>query len=120
MPELSEKQLDMLRHMLGINDPWMREPEPTRDYYAANPEDEHLIELASLGMVRKYSERGEYFWYCSTPAGRAAAIKSHRSIRYSKSKRVYGKFLDISDCFADLTFKQFLTDPQFAETRRSA
>ena len=35
--ELTNDQLRTLRHMLGIDDPWMRRPVPTRDYYCANP-----------------------------------------------------------------------------------
>lgn len=117
---MTPEQLDTLRHMLGINDPNMPTPKPYRDYFAACPGDEKLHELARLGMVRLYSTHGSYEWFETTDAGRAAAIASHKTIRKSKSSRVYSKYLDIRDCFPDLTFHQFLTDPNFSDTRRAA
>ena len=121
--ELTDKQLDTLRHMLGINTPWTAKPEPTRDYYCASPGHAEIVELERLGAVRCYRRAGKhtrYDWFCCTDAGRAAAMASHKTIRYSKAKRVYGKYLDIRDCLPDLTFKQFLTGAEFAETRRAA
>lgn len=117
---LSDAQLDTLRHMLGINTPHDRQPKPYRDYYCANRDDPELHELARIGAVRLYSQHGNYDWYCTTDVGRAAAMRSHRTIRETKAGRVYSKFLDVSDCYPDLTFKQFITDPQFAKTRREA
>lgn len=117
---LTPEQLRTLRHMLGIDRPDMAKPVPYRDYYCANPGDPELHELARLGMVRLYSTHGSYEWFCCTDAGRAAAIASHKAIRHTKAKRLYRRYLDISDCFPDLTFKRFLTDPQFADTRRTA
>ena len=121
--ELTDKQLDTLRHMLGINTPWTAKPEPTRDYYCASPGYAEIVELERLGAVHCYRRADEhtvYDWYCCTDAGRAAAMASHKTIRYNKAKRVYGKYLDISDCLPDLTFKHFLTSAEFAETRRAA
>jgi hypothetical protein len=118
---LTPDQLHTLRHMLGINTPDDRLPKPYRDYYCAAAGDQKMVELARLGAVEKLPNAlwsGDY--YVTTPAGRAAAMASHRTIRRTKAKRVYGKFLDVKDCFADLTFKEFLTHPDFAETRRNA
>lgn len=106
--------------MLGINTPDDRTPKPYRDYYCANPGNPKLHALAALGAVELYSTRGRYEWWRCTDAGRAAAMASHKTIRHTKASRVYSKFLDCRDCFADLTFKQFLTDEQFRETRREA
>jgi hypothetical protein len=105
---VTPEQLRILRHMLGIDDPYMATPKPYRDYYCANPGEPKLHELAALGMVELYSTHGSYEWFRCTPAGRAAAIASQRAIRKSKSARVYAKF------------RQFLTDQHFAETRRAA
>lgn len=120
---MNEKHLDMLRHMLGINDPSKREPKPYRNYAAVNPGDPLFVELAALGLVELYRRAGgptEYDFYRCTDAGRSAALRSHRTIRLPKSKRVYSTFLGIKDVYCDLTFKQFLTLPQFAEARRNA
>lgn len=117
---MSSEQLRVLRHMLGIDNPYMPKPKPYRDYFCANPGDEQLHALAALGMVEIYSTHGSYEWFRCTAAGRAAAILSHKTIRHTKAKRIYAKFLDISDCFPDLTFRQFLTDPHFKNTRSAA
>lgn len=119
-PEFSLAQLDILRHMLGINTPGAKEPKPYRNYFAANKDNEKLAELAALGAVRRYLSDEQYDWYTCTAAGLAAAIASHKTIRYSKAKRMYSKFLDCKDCFDGLTFRMFLTHPQFAESRRAA
>lgn len=120
---LTPEQEHILRHMLGIDDPAVRDPKPNRDYYCANPDDHELRELERLGLVKQYqacdtSER--YEWFTTTDAGKAAAFASQARTRYPKKKRVYLKFLHISDCCPDLTFREFLTSPHFAEARRSA
>jgi hypothetical protein len=122
---LSPPQLDLLRHMLGINDPWMRVPTPYRDYAAVCPGDPEWVELERLGAIECYRRAdgigGSLFdWYCTTPLGRAAAMRSHRTIRKSRGKRVYSAWRGLLDCFPDLTFREFLKDPQFREVRRSA
>ena len=117
---LSADQLDTLRHMLGINKPADKHPKPYRDYYCADPGDAKMLELAALGVVVRYSQRYGYDWYSTTDAGRAAAIESHKTIRLSKSKRLYSRYLNVSDAWPDLTFKKFLVDPQFAKTRKES
>lgn len=121
--EYTAQQLDSLRHMLGINDPYLRVPKPYRNYAAVNPGDPHYVEMAELGLVECYRKAGgiyEYDFYSCTEAGIAAALKSHRTIRVSRSKRMYSRYLSVSDARADLTFKQFLTDPAFKEIRAGA
>lgn len=118
---LTPAQLNTLRHMLGVNTPSDRVPKPYRDYYCACAGDPEMAELAAAGAVELLPNphwSGDY--YVCTPAGRAAAMASHRTIRRSKGSRVYCRFLSVRDCFADLTFHDFLTDPQFAETRANA
>jgi hypothetical protein len=117
---LIDEQLRILRHMLGIDLPDVRAPRPYRDYYCANSGDERLQELALLGAVRLYRQRDGYDWYCCTDAGRAAAFESHKRIRLPKAKRIYRRFLNVRDACQDLTFRQFLTSPEFAQTRRDA
>ena len=107
--QLTPEQLQTLRHMLGIDDPSLETPpRPYRDYYCANPGDPHLHDLQRLGAVRMYDSRGGYEWFTCTDAGRAAGIASHRTIQYSKAKRRYIRWLDISDVRPDLTFGDFL------------
>jgi hypothetical protein len=120
---LTPGQLHTLRHMLGINDPRKAKPEPWRNYAATSPGDPEFLELERLGMVERYRQAGpgnSYDYYRCTDAGRSAACASFKTIRWSKSKRIYSKFLDVRDALGDVTFKEFLTNPVFAETRRSA
>lgn len=120
---LTEHQLSVLRHMLGINDPYVGRPEPYRNYAAVNPVDPEFAELERIGAVRIYRRASagfEYDYYECTPAGRDAAIKSHKAIRMPKRKRIYSVFLDLRDCLPDLTFREFLTSPEFETVRRNA
>ena len=122
--KLSKDQLYTLRHMLGINTPDDRIPRPYRNYAAVNPGDKEFAELERLGAVEMREPatpgRSLYDYFVCTEAGRLAAMRSHHTIRHSKSKRRYAKWLDISDCFPDLTFKDFLTREQFREARENA
>lgn len=111
--DLSAEQLRVLRHMLGIDRPDVAKPVPYRDYYCANSGDSDLVELARLGAVRLYDTRGGYEWYTCTDEGRAAAIASHKTIRYTPAKMRYSRYLDMKDCYPDLTFHRFLTDLRF-------
>jgi hypothetical protein len=97
---------------------------PYRDYFCAAPGDAELVELEQLGMVRCYRRGTEgdscrgYYWYRTTDAGRAVAFASHRATRHSKKRRVYLKWLSVSDACPDLTFGEFLKSSEWAEERR--
>lgn len=122
MSEPTKEQLNTLRHMLGINDPTKRVPKPYRDYAAVNPGDPEFVEMETAGLVVKYRAAGGdtcYDWYRCTEAGRLAAMRSYRTIRLSRSARRYSAFLNCRDAYNELTFKIFLTDPLFAEARRT-
>lgn len=123
MLPLTTDQLHTLRHMLGIETPDARVPRPYRDYAAVEPGNPEFVELARIDAVERYrtaDAASRYDYYRCTALGRAAAMASHGTIRRTKAQRIYSKFLDVSDCFASLTLKEFLTDPQFAATRREA
>jgi hypothetical protein len=56
-----------------------------------------------------------------TPAGiDFVATNSPKPPKVSRNRRRYAAFMDLTDCCPDLTFKQFLTDPNFADARRRA
>lgn len=120
--DLTEDDLHVLRHMLGIDDP-RKPPEPYRDYYCANAGDEKLERLERLGMVARV--QGPRAWlpyvvYATTEAGRAAAMESAERRLIPKRKRLYLRFLSVADCDPDLTFREFLTSDDYAEARRTA
>jgi hypothetical protein len=117
---LDNKQLDTLRHMLGINTPRDRVPVPNRNYAAVVPGDPEFLVLAELGAIEKAGRQYTLDYYQCTDTGRHVALASHRQIRYTKAKRIYCRFLSARDCFPDLTFKAFLTSSQFAQSRAEA
>ncbi|KKM80022.1 hypothetical protein LCGC14_1344040 [marine sediment metagenome] len=119
--KLTNDQLYTLRHMLGINTPYDRVPKPYRDYAAVPPGDAEFLELERLGAVERYTASlGEYTYFRCTEAGKLAAIRSHKTIRKTKPQRRYSAYLDMIDAFQDLTFKEFLTRPEFKEDRENA
>lgn len=120
--DLNEKQLHTLRHMLGINTPDDRIPKPYRNYAAVSPGDTEFMELDRLGAVEKYRAKGgsEYHWYQCTAEGRLEAIKSHRDIRKTRAQRRYSAYLDMTDVYPGLTFKDFLTHPDFSTIKNLA
>lgn len=120
---LTDKQLYTLRHMLGINTPHERVPHPYRNYAAVVPGDPEFVELERLGAAKQYKPlhvEATYDWYRCTDAGKLAAMESHKKIRKSKKVRRYSVFLDLCDVFPDLTFRDFLINPEFNKTRREA
>lgn len=118
--QMTNEQLRILRHMLGIDDPYARVPKPYRNYYCASHNYAPLMELERLGAVRLYRTDERYHWYTCTESGKLAAMRSHKTIRLPKSKRVYAAFLNARDAFQDLTFKDFLTRPEFLRSRVDA
>lgn len=122
--KLTEAQADMLRHMLGINDPCLLPPsDPYRNYAAVEPGDQRLLELERLGLVECYRKAApgfEYDSYRATDLGRRLAYESHRRVRLPKPRRVYRRYLSVRDAVPDLTFREFLINPGYADIRRRA
>lgn len=119
---LTEEDLHVLRHMLGIDDA-RKPPRPYRDHYCTWPADERLTRLEALGLVRIARDPDltiPYVTYSTTEAGRAAAMESAERRLIPKRKRIYSRFLDVRDACPDLTFREFLTSPDYAEARRDA
>lgn len=120
---LSENQLDTLRHMLGINTPNEPHPRPTRNYATVEKGSIEFATLSSMGLIEKMdrvmTEFG-YDYFQVTDQGRALAMESHKSIQKSKSARRYVKFLEVVDAVPDLSFREFLTDPQYERSRQEA
>ena len=115
---LRDDQLRVLRHMLGVdNQRDKKDPVSYRNYYCTSPGNPLMNGLRHLGFVEMYRKDENYEWFTATETGIAAGMDSARQRRYSKARRRYLCYLHISDCYSNLTFKQFLTDPEFAETR---
>jgi hypothetical protein len=122
-PSITEGQLQTLRHMLGV-DRMDNFCEPYRNHYAAcpdSPSDRRLRQMESLGLVEYCGDAWQYRYYRATEAGREAALESHRKAvaAIPKSKRVYRAWLSVSDVLP-VTFKEFLTDPEYKDIRKRA
>lgn len=123
----TDEEARLLRHMLGIDKPYEKDPEAYRNYAAVSPggeQHETFRRMQEKGLVNLCHEAGEVYsefdlWRC-TDAGRKAARKSQREIRASKPERKYHKYLDLTDSFPNLTFRKFLTDPFFEDAREAA
>lgn len=118
---LTPKQESTLRHMLGINDPSIAHPKPSRNYAAVLPGNPEFVELEQLGLVEIYRKAAspfpDYDLYRCTDAGRQAAFDSRKGYVYPRSKLRYCAFLRMRDAIPDLTFRDFLTNPEYAEWR---
>lgn len=114
------EHLRILRHMLGMTDPYQRIPTEYRDYYCAARGNAELQDMEANGLVHCYRRDDSYDWYTTTDAGKAAARRSFLQVRLPRPKRVYRRFLSVRDACPDLTFREFLTNPDYAEIRRDA
>lgn len=119
----SAEDLRILRHMLGIDDARKRDAKPYRNHYCANAGDPNLVSLVQRGLVvlsRPPSKAIPYETYVATEDGIAIATSSARRRAWPRKRRVYDRYLDVKDVCPDLSFREFLTSAEFAETRRTA
>lgn len=116
------RQIQILRHSLGLSDPYAKNE--YRNYYVAG-EGHHgwddLLALEAAGLMRRTRNSippvGDVT-FTVTDAGKRLA-RAHAP-KISRGKRMYRKFLDVSDCAPDLTFREFLTSPDYADSRAEA
>ena len=103
-----------LHHMLGIGEPSRCNDPPYRNYFAASPKSDPnmtlLEQLVEDGLAVIY-RRNAYIWFTATEKGQELALRTRP--RYSKKKLRYLAFLRCRDAFPDLTFREFLTNPEF-------
>lgn len=97
MNDLTERDLEILRHSLGLNE---RTNEPYRNNYAANPGDlDYLVDAGAMFKGRAIP--GGLQYYHVTPEGIEAAKKSHeaRKPKLTRSQRRYRDYLRVDGCF---------------------
>ncbi len=120
MPSISEDDIHTLRHSLGIE--WAHE-KSCRNYFCdelPSPQMERLVRAGLMTQGRYVAGHEDHSmrYFHVTECG---ILLAHEDIPVkSMAKRRYERFLDISDVFPDLTFREFLTSPEFAETRKNA
>jgi hypothetical protein len=120
----SDNKLHIVLHALGLD----RDDivEPYRNHFVAG--DGHsdmpeILELVAMGMMEEFPTPkcfdSKDRLFSVTKTGREwAIINRPRRPARTKSQRRYTTFLEIADAYPSLTFRQFLTDEQFAEARK--
>ncbi len=118
MPKITIRNADfaIMLHTLGLTDIYREES--YRNHFVAGKDHSDmptLLRLCEVGMMReadppRFLESGDRV-FCVTDLGKAYVAK-HRE-RPSRAKKRYNSFLSLLDCCPDLTFKTFLTDPQY-------
>lgn len=116
---LKETDLHVLWHTLGVS---AERQIPYRNHFMAG-EGHHdmpsLDRLCAAGFLRKtappnFTREGDML-FVATIEGRNIAIATLPTI--SKGKRCYRAFRDLCDCIPDLTFREFLVNPEYAPYR---
>jgi hypothetical protein len=124
MTELTRQELHILRHSLGLDD--TGRGSQYRNSYVLGPDCPSFATLKYLearGLMTDHGPRavfGGMHGFTVTPAGRAIAATPDRLPRKERGRRIYRFWLSISDCFPDSTFRDFLTEPEFAGARERA
>lgn len=118
---MHEQDMAILHHALGISDPMRPDRVPYRNHFVVGPGHADMPSLERLEeaglMVRKRHAllNGGDRVFTVTEAGKALALQTRP--RALKAKIRYGRFLRIKEVLPDLTFREFLTTPQFANDR---
>lgn len=117
---LSARELAILLHTLGLSDPYRRDS--YRNHYCASAQSPDLPTFQTLCDRGLMEERhppafvgSDYRLFAATAAGKAAALRERQ--RPTSAQRRYHRYLEIQDCWQDLSFKEFLTSPRFREER---
>ena len=111
-PELTPDDIHALQHSLGISDGRTKE---YRNHYADEPDCPQMAKLIAMGLMKRgYRIPGGLQMYHVTEAGKKIA-RDNLPPPPSKKKRRYLRYLDASDAYPDLTFREFLTEPEWKE-----
>lgn len=115
--------LGILLHTLGLTDPMTKEP--YRNYFVAGPGHDDLPTIKMLcwaGFMKEHTSSGGLPFcdkddrlFLVTDIGISVAQK-HRP-KISRGQRRYRRFLSVADAWPDLTFREFLISPDFAQYR---
>lgn len=105
----TKSELSIVQHSLGVDQ--YGQGEMYRNHFASDPtpELENLVThglLADRGVVKW---AGELHCYCVTKKGiRWMKKQSPAPPKVSRSQLRYRKWLDVQDCFGDMTFGEWL------------
>ena len=113
--------LGILHHTLGVSNPNKPEDPPYRNHFVLGDGHSDMTVLSVMVerglMARRCSALPGGDWvFHATDDGVRLALQTRP--RASKRRQRYSRFLVYRDALPDLTFKEFLTSPDFAEARR--
>lgn len=121
--QLTPSQEQRLLHMLGIRpDKW---PTLYRNGYSTGAADNpDLMALVEMGLVvehQPFAERlGASRRFSATQEGKAVAIRAWQRIRLSPAQMRYRIWLEIRDLSPEVSFRDFLTNAEWASARLEA
>lgn len=121
---MEPKLLQILRHALGIGEDGRGKT--TRDYYCTGPESEDFdlcqILVADSYMVDQGAKAsaGGMHLFTVTLFGAVAATDLSPPAKPTRGQRLYQHWLEISECYPGAKFGDFITRPEFAESRERA
>ena len=119
-PLLDDKSLHILRHSLGMDD--NGHGNMYRNHYVAGPGHhsyDRLLALVQSGHMEKgdackFLPSGDEVFYV-TEKGRAVAFVPEPPL--PPAKRRWKAFRELKEVMTELSFRSFLTDPDFARYR---
>lgn len=120
---LTEDQVSMLMHMLGLDTQHFSDPDCYRNYAAveAGTKTHKMFQsMEEQGIVEHTSHPDEvydYHFYRATEEGKALALKLYQKNLGTRAERRYRRFLNLQDVRPELTFKEFLTGDYWREAR---
>ncbi len=121
---MNDRQLHILRHSLGIGDDGRGRP--CRNHFCTGQGSKDWDDCRILSAVGLMIDKGAMsltggdHLFVVTDEGRKSAINTEPLTKASKAKRRYRYWLEIREVFPDATFHDFLTRPEFAESRERA
>lgn len=112
----TDEEMQILRHSLGLAYDGSGQA-MYRDYYCDNvpcsAEMDSLVEKGLMVRGRKIND-GQSQYFHVTEAGKKLAYQPAKKL--PKAKRVYRAFLDLD---MGISFREFITHPDFAEYRKN-
>lgn len=119
VPDLGKRVLSILQHTLGLDEYGISrspsQPEGYRNHFVASEghhEWSYLMTCKEHGLLEQHGARvisGGSPWFSVTSAGRAyVAQYSPKPPKLTRGQQRYQRFLDLSDVYPDMTFKEFV------------
>ena len=120
---LTEDQVSMLMHMLGLSEQHFSDPDCYRNHAAveAGTETHEMFQsMEEQGIVKHTGSPDkvyDYHFYSATKESKTLALKLYQKNLGTRAERRYKRFLSLQDVHPELTFRAFLMDDYWREAR---